>query len=215
MQSALARNGEHVEDLAVVELEVVVGHVGLERGVAFVDQRGQFVLEHLRRRIAHDQVEGVVDMRLAFGAAVVVLDRGAQRVALFLRGERNHGRRAAAGRRARARIEVVGHAHRRGHRLIQMAVCIDAAGRHDAAGRIDLLCALAQGLAEHRDPAVADSDVGREAVARGRDLRIAHDQVERAPAHRPLPDASDPCSETRKSANNFVDNIMKTPRTGA
>jgi len=77
-RTVLARDGQHIEDLAVVELQVVVGHVDLERRVALGDQRRQFFVEHRRRRIADDQVEGVVHVRPALGAAVVVVDRSAQ-----------------------------------------------------------------------------------------------------------------------------------------
>jgi len=77
-RAVLARHRQHVQDLAVVEFEIVIGHVDLERGVALGDQRGQLFGQHLGRRVADDQVEGVVDMRLAVGAAVVVGHGGAQ-----------------------------------------------------------------------------------------------------------------------------------------
>ena len=69
---------QHVQNLSVVELEVVVSHVDLERGVALADQCGQLLAQHLGRRVADDQVKAVVHMRLTVGAPVVVLDRGAQ-----------------------------------------------------------------------------------------------------------------------------------------
>ena len=140
-RAVLPRHRQHVEDLAVVELQVVVGHVDLERRVALADQRRQFLVQHLRRRVADDQVEGVVDMRLAFGAMVIVGHRGAQRLALVLRSERNHRGGAAAGRAARAAVEVIGHAQRRRHRLVEVAVRIDAARRDDPAGGVDLALA--------------------------------------------------------------------------
>ena len=82
-RAVLARHRQHVEDLAVAELQVVVGHVDLERRVTLGDQAGSSSVRTCGRRVADDQVKGVVNMGLAIGAAVVVVDRGAQRVASF------------------------------------------------------------------------------------------------------------------------------------
>ena len=108
------RRRENVEDLAVVQLERVVGHVDLERGVAVRDQRRQLLAEHLLGRVRNDQVKGVIDHRLAARAGVVVLDHGAERLAPVLRREGDDAGGAAAGRRDGAGAEIVrrGGAHR-------------------------------------------------------------------------------------------------------
>ena len=49
-----------------VEVEVVVGHVDLERRVALADQCRQLARDDVGRRVADDQVEGVVDVGLAW-----------------------------------------------------------------------------------------------------------------------------------------------------
>ena len=175
---SLARQREHVEDLAVAQFQRIVGHVDLERGVAVADQRRQFLAENLRRRIGDDEVERIVDDGHARGAAVVVLNRGAQALALLLRGERHHRRGAAARRRARAGEEVIGHDGVVARRLVEMAVGVDAAGQHEQAARVDLALARRQTLGERGDPAVAHADVGVEHVDGGGDLAAAHDKVE-------------------------------------
>jgi hypothetical protein len=152
------------------------------------DQRRQFFVQHLRRRVADDQVEGVVDMRLAFGAVVIVGHRGAQRLALDLRRERNHRGGAAASGGARAAVEVVGHSRGRRHRLVEVAVRIDTARRHDPAGGVDLALAGRQSLAELHDASADDADVGIEGIARGGHAGVAHHQVEIAHCQAPRAD---------------------------
>ena len=100
---------EHVKDLAVAQLERVVGHVDLERCVAVADERGQLLTQNLRRRIGDDEVKRVIDEGLAIGAAMIVGDRFAEALALHLGRERHQRRRAAACRRPRSAGEVVGH----------------------------------------------------------------------------------------------------------
>ena len=134
-RAVLARHRQHLDDLPVGQLQVVVGHVDLEGGVALLDQGRQLALRHVLGGIGDDQVEGVVDHRLAFGAAVVVVDRLLDAVALLLRRERQHGGGAAAGRRAGAGEEVVGKARAVAGRLVEMAVAVDAAGRDQPAAR--------------------------------------------------------------------------------
>ena len=46
-----ARHFKHVQQLGIVEHEVVIGHEDLERGIAVLDQSGEFLPEHDRRRI--------------------------------------------------------------------------------------------------------------------------------------------------------------------
>ena len=81
------REREHVEHLVVVELEQVVGHVHLERGVAVLDERRKLLAEDLGGGVGDDEVEGVVDDRLGARAAVVRLDHLAQRLPAVLRGD--------------------------------------------------------------------------------------------------------------------------------
>ncbi len=133
-------------------------------------------------------------MRLAFGAPVIVIDRSAQRLALGLRRKRDHRRRAAAGCRTRAGLEVVGHLHRRRHRLVEVAVGIDTARGHDTACRIDLLPTRRQIGTQADDAAAPDADVSREAVAGRRHLGAPHDQIEGEITHLRLPDGARPGS---------------------
>jgi hypothetical protein len=68
----------HVEDLqhlAVVQLEVIIGHEDLERGIAVLDQRRQVLTQRLLVRVRHDQVEAVVYQ--AFALAVSTFRVGA------------------------------------------------------------------------------------------------------------------------------------------
>ena len=174
------RDVQHVEDLAVVELQVVVRHVDLERRVARGDQFRQFPLKDVGRRIADDQVERVVDARLPVGAPVIVVDRRAQRMPLHLRRERNDRRRAAARRRTRAGLEVVGHPRRRRHRLVEVAVAVDSAGQHVAPRRVDVARAARQALAQRDDAPVAHADVGPLRVGRGDYESVPDDEVEGA-----------------------------------
>lgn len=86
------RRGQRIEHLAVRELEVVVGHVDLEGGIAVGHQRRKILAHHLGIGIGDDDVEGVVDQRLALGPLVVAVDRVAQRLAAALVGEGDDGR---------------------------------------------------------------------------------------------------------------------------
>ena len=140
------RDRQHVEDLAVVELHVVVGHVDLERGVALARSAPAVPAPAPRRRVAHDQVEGVVDVGAALGAArgsrctaarsdwpfscaakgitVVVPPQAAERV---------------------PGVEVVGHAQRAAAIGWSRWQCASTPpGRDDAAGGVDLARAAGQ-----------------------------------------------------------------------
>ena len=176
-RAVLACHIQHVENLAVVELHVVIGHIDLERGVALTNQARQFLSQHLGRRVADDQMERVVDVRLPLGAAMVVGHGGAQRLTLVLCGKRNHRSGAAASCRARAALKTIGHARWCFHRLVQVAVGVYATGRDDAASSVNLTRAGAQTQAELHDAAVLDGDVGRESVACRRHPGVANHQV--------------------------------------
>ncbi|MNN41434.1 hypothetical protein D3C81_1555530 [compost metagenome] len=174
----LARHRQHLKDLAVVQLQVVVGHVDLERRIALADQPRQLVLQHGMGRVGNDQVESIVDHRLAAGAAMVVVHRRAQRMTFFLRGKRDHGGGAAAGGRDRAGAEVVGHPEAVGHGLVQVAVRIDAARQHQLAARVDDLRGFTQVKTELHDAAAVDGDIALHGVAGGHHGAVADDQVE-------------------------------------
>ena len=171
------RRREHVEDLTVIELERVVGHVNLERRIAVLDQRRQLLAEHPLGRVRDDQVKGVIDHRLAPGARVVVLDHGAERLAPVLRREGDDAGGAAAGRRDGARAEVVrrGGAHRGG--LVDVAVAVDPARQHELARRVDLVRAGPKPFRQGDDAAVADAHVARHRVGGRGHRAAANDEI--------------------------------------
>ena len=76
--TVLAGDIQHVENLPVVELHVVVRHVNFERREALPNQLRQLFLQHLGRRVADDQMKRVVHMGLALGACPVVFNSGLQ-----------------------------------------------------------------------------------------------------------------------------------------
>ena len=82
-----------------------------------------------------------------------------------LRGEWNHRGGAAARRRTRAGLEVVGHAHRLGHRLVEVAMGVDSARQDIAARGVDFTRAALQPLAERRDSSAMHADVAALHVA--------------------------------------------------
>ena len=131
-------HGQHRDDLPVVELQGLVGHVDLERRVTLSDQRGQLAAQHVLGGIGNDQVKRVVDDGLPRRAAMVILDGGAHALSLELAREGHHGRRAAVRRRDRAREEIIGERDRVAHGLIEMAVRVDPARQHVAPGGVDL-----------------------------------------------------------------------------
>ncbi|MNT49458.1 hypothetical protein D3C72_1863140 [compost metagenome] len=98
-------------------------------------------------------MEGIVHAGAAFGALVVVVNGGLHGAALALRRERNHGGRPAAGGRARAGEKVVRQLYGRRHRLVQVAMRIDAARRHHAPGDVDFAQARRQAAPDLHDAA--------------------------------------------------------------
>ena len=118
-------------------------------------------------------MEGVVDHRLAIRAPVVIVDRGAQRLPLELTGKRNHGRRATACCTACPGMKVVRHERTVAHRLVQMAMAVDATRKYPTAGSVDVLHALAKTTRERRDSAVSDTNVAFEHVGGCCHSRIA------------------------------------------
>ncbi len=182
-----ARHLEHAQGLAVVELQVVVGEVDLERGVAVADQGRQLLAEHLVARLGDDQVEGVVDDRLGAGATVVVLDHRAQRLSPERHGEGDDRGVAATGGGDASGAEIVRRLDPPVGLLVEVTVAVDPAGQDQHAGRVDLLGARAEGRAERRDPAAAHAHVAAHRVRRGRHRAAPNDQIERR--HGPSPPA--------------------------
>ena len=123
-------------------------------------------------------MEGVVDAGLARSAPVVVLDRSRQGLALYLRGERDHGGGAAAGRRAGAGLEVVRHAHWRRHRLVHVAMPVDPARQHRPVRGVDLAPARSQPVGERHDAPAPHADVAALRVRRGDHIGITYNEIE-------------------------------------
>ena len=183
-----ARRGQHVEDLAVVELEVVVGHVDLERGDAVADESGKLLPADLRVRVGHDEVEGVVDDGTAVGTPAIVVHRPPQALAPELDGERDDGGGPAGGGGAGTGVEIV-RAHRTVERaLVQVAMGVDPARSHGAARRVDDSTGAFEAIRESGDAPVADPDVAFHHVGRGGDTPAADDDIEFAHARFSLAD---------------------------
>ena len=177
-RAVVARGLQHVEQLLVVDLQPVVGHEHLERGVAGLHQRRHLLRQHLLARVGEDHVERVVDHRAALGVLVILVHHGLQAHADVLRGERDHRGGAAERRRRGGALEGVGVHQAGGGELLDVAVAVDAAGQHQLAARVDLALALVEAFADRRDGRAADADIGLEAVGRGRDGAAADHQIE-------------------------------------
>ena len=163
-QSAFAPGGvQHIEHLPVIELELVVGGVDLERGVALADQVGQVVLQGLGRGVRDDQVKAVVDHRFGAGTGVVIAHHFGERHAPMLCGKRDDGGVAPKSGSHRGRVKVVGGHHPVARYLLHMAMAVDAAGQHPMAAGVDVLAARGQAGCQGVDEAVAHTDVGAHA----------------------------------------------------
>ena len=128
----VARQRQDRDDLAIAQLERLVRHVDLERGVALANHGGQFVAQDGFGRIRDDEMKAVVDHGLVQGPPVIVVDGVPHGPTLKLTREGHHGGRAAVRSRDGAGEKVVGKHHRVTHRLIEVAVRVDAAGQHVA-----------------------------------------------------------------------------------
>ena len=184
----LLGRGQHVENLHVLQLQPLVGHVDLEAGVAVLDQGRQLLAQHLGRRVGQDQVEAVVQNRLALGPAVIPLDRLAQALALHLAGEGDDRRGAAAGRGDRGRFEVVGELGAAERRLADVAMTLDAARQDEATGCIDHVVGGRDGdvVGQGGDPAILHRDVGDEGVGSGRHPSVLDDEIVVRHGHAPV-----------------------------
>src|SRR5690606_8271299 len=143
----------------VRELQRFIGHEYLERRVTVGHDRGQFLAEYGRCRIGNDKVEARIDKALALGLGVILGERLAQASALFLNAERHDQRVSAKSGRTRTGFEIVGHNNPGPARLREMNMTVDAAGKHDASGRVDRLRGFTQTLADRRYFSRANADV--------------------------------------------------------
>ena len=168
---------QHFEDLAVCELQVVIGHEDLERRESVVDQRRQFLAQHLRRRVGDDEMEGNVDMAVALRLLAVGLDAIAQAATLLLQAERHDERVAADGSRARSAVEVVGHDDARCAGLVEMDMAVDAARHHQQPLGVDDLVGVSEAVGERHDAPIPDADIAGERVGSGHDGAVCDDRV--------------------------------------
>ena len=173
----LARRDEHVEQRLVVDLEAVVGHEHLDRGVPGADQRRQMLPDGRLGRVGDDHVEGIVDDRALAGEAGIVLDDLRQVHADVLGRERDHRRGAAMRGRDRRALPGIGVHHPGGRELLDVAMRVDAARQHQLAARIDLATARREAAADRGDALAGDREVGLEGIARGRERAAADDEV--------------------------------------
>lgn len=172
-----SRHRQQIQDLAVVEFEVVVSHVDFERGIAFPDQLRQFLFQYGCSGVADDHVKSVVDDCLALSAPVIVFDGGAQRLPLGLCCKRNHCRGAAACCGDRAAAKIVRHLQPFFHRLIQMAVTVDATRQHQLATGVDFPFAGCQTASHRHHLAADDTDIALHDVRCGGDRAAPNDQI--------------------------------------
>ncbi len=199
-----AGNGHHIEQLRVVELQLVVGHVDLERRDAGSDRSWQIDRQGLLVGIGQDQVEGVIDHRLRCGPLCVVGDDLRDALSAMLDRERQDRRRPAECGRHGSRVEVVGaHEAHAGH-LFDVNVAVDAAGEHPAARGIDVAASRRQPGGDGGDDAVADPDVRVPGLAMVGQPPVADRQVERIEVHAKRPRGR--CGEGR----NDIEPVSKT-----
>ena len=178
-QGALAPGqSEDLQHFPVVQLQVVIGHIDLEGRVAVTDEGRQFLAYHLLRGIADDEVEGVIDEGLALGPAVVVVDRLAERVALYLAGEGDDRGRPAAGGGDGTGAEVVGHSGAVGHELVEVAMAVHAPRQDKLAGGVDVSLAGTQVFRQGDDPSPGDTDVAGDDVRCRGHPAVADHEVE-------------------------------------
>jgi hypothetical protein len=111
-------------------------------------------------------------------ARVVVVHRRLQRLTLELAGERDDRGRTAARRGQGAGVEVVRHLRAVGHRLVEVAMAVDATGQDPAARGVDLPRCPRQPARERGDRAVLHADVRVEDVGGSGDPGVADHQVE-------------------------------------
>ncbi len=132
-------------------------------------------------------MKAIVDIRLAGGAAVIVLDGVAQRLATVLHGKRNDGGGAAEQGRQAARAKIVGHdgatrGKALGARLVEVAMRIYAPGKNEPAGRIQRLFSVREMIGKGRNTAVAYAHIATHDVTGRGHGAATDDQVKVAQA---------------------------------
>ncbi|MNL28110.1 hypothetical protein D3C87_1497410 [compost metagenome] len=168
----------HFQQLVVVALELVVGHVDLQRGDAVADHLGQVLAQRGLVGIGQDQMEAVVDHRLLARQPAVGGHHLGNAVGAVLRRERQNGGGAAERGRHGARIEVIRAHHAHARELLDVAMAVDAAGQHPAARGVDVAHAGPQIRRNLHDHAAGDADVGVEAAVRIGNAAVADREVE-------------------------------------
>ena len=101
----LARRQHQIEQRLVVDLDQIIGHEDLDRGVALPDQLGQVLLDRLLVGIGDDHVESVIDQRAALRQRGIVVDDLSQIEPAMLGGEGDQRCVAPEGGRGRGAFE--------------------------------------------------------------------------------------------------------------
>ena len=122
---------EHLERLGIVQAQVIVGKVGLERRYARL-AHGRKVGAVALVPLGECHMKGVVCRAGAVGAAMPLGQGIGHGHATIGRRVVHNGRRTAAGSRARAGLKAIGRPIHAGPAL-HVRVAVDKAGKHPAA----------------------------------------------------------------------------------
>ncbi len=95
----------------------------------------------------------------------------------MLGGERDYRGGAAERRGDGGAVEIVGADDPGRRALLDMAMAVDAARKHQLAGRVDLPHPRPESAAEHRDDAVLDADIAQGRVRGGRHGAVADYEI--------------------------------------
>ncbi|OIQ65547.1 hypothetical protein GALL_528930 [mine drainage metagenome] len=177
-RAGFARRNENIEQRFVVDLQPVVSHEDLDRGVPLLHQRRNILCEGLQGRIGDDHVEGIVDDRALPGERMVIRQYLGQRHADMLGRERDDRGGPAESGRGRGTLECIGIHDARCRELFDMGVAVDAARQDQFAACINLALADRQTAADGSDALAHDGNIGLEYIGSGRDASAAdHDVV--------------------------------------
>ena len=176
--AGLARRDENVEQRFVVDLQPVVGHEDLDRGVPLFHQCRDVVRKRFQSRIGDDHVKGIVDDRALPGERMIVCQDLGQRHANMLGSKRDDRGGSTEGGRGRGTFECIGVHDARGRQLLDMGMAVDAAGQHQLAACVELALAGRQAATDGSDTLACDGDIGLEYFGGGRHASAAdHDIV--------------------------------------
>jgi hypothetical protein len=139
---------------------------------------GRSVRERGGVGVRQDQVEAVVDHRLLGRALAVVNQHLGHRHVPVLRREGQDGGGAAEGGGHGGRVEVVGAHHAHARALLDVAMAVDAARQHPAAGGVHVAQARRQRASDGRNAPVAHAEVALDHAAVRDDAPAADRQVE-------------------------------------